>query len=291
MRCAGSAVAEVASEMAGGRAAAAMQDASLTARFAAAQAIAREAGLLGLRFLADPARLDVRLKGPQDFVSAADRALEELIARRLGEAFPNDAFLGEESAAGSPSPAGAQMLWVVDPIDGTANFVRGAPEWSVSIGLLQRGKPTLGVLYQPAADRFYAAIRGGGATRNGAAINVSGRTSLAGATVGIDYSLQTPAEEHLSQIRGVLAQGGEYRRNGCCTISLAEVAEGRLDAFVELHLNAWDVAAAIVIVEEAGGWTNDFFAGSALSAGNVMIAAAPGIKAEFLEAIGLAGSP
>src|SRR4026209_764112 len=101
-----------------------LADDSLAARFVAAQAIAREAGLLGMRLLANPEKLDVQLKGPQDFVSAADRVLEKLIATRLKEAFPGDAFLGEESSQKVPSPTPA-MLWVVDPIDGTANFVRG----------------------------------------------------------------------------------------------------------------------------------------------------------------------
>ncbi len=161
---------------------------ALSARFLAAQAVAREAGLLALQMLTDPDRLDVRLKGPHNFVTAADRAVEALIARRLREAFPDDGFLGEE-LFDAKSPPDTAMLWVVDPIDGTGNYVRSDPDWCVSIGLIVAGAPTIGVLYHSASAQLYAARKGGGATRNGRPIRVSGRKSMKGATFGIDYSV------------------------------------------------------------------------------------------------------
>jgi myo-inositol-1(or 4)-monophosphatase len=258
---------------------------ALKARFLAAQAVAREAGLLGKHFLASPESLEVSLKGPQDFVSAADRALEKLIAARFKEAFPEDAFLGEESSGEAPL-ADAAMRWVVDPIDGTANFVRNGSEWCVSIGLLEFGRPVIGVIYHPPSDRLYAARQGWGATRDGIAISVSDRSSLEGAVVEIDRSANAPVQAHLRQIRSILERGGEYRRRSCCTLSLTEVAEGRLDGFVEMRLNAWDVAAAIVLVREAGGWTNDFFEGWEMPEKRTLIAAAPGIKSELLAVLG-----
>jgi myo-inositol-1(or 4)-monophosphatase len=258
----------------------------LAARFLAAQAIAREAGLLGMRLLANPEELDVQQKGHQDFVSAADRALETLIAERLKVAFPKDGFYGEETSGGSVAPL-ASMLWVVDPIDGTANFVRSGSEWCVSIALLQLGKPVIGVIYHPPSDHLYTARQGQGATRDGLPITVSGRTSLQSATIGIDHYAGAAANDHVHHIRSVLERGGEYRRNNCCTLSFTQIAEGRLDAFVELHLNAWDVAAGIVLVREAGGWTSEFFEGSELPRNKALFAATPGLKGDFLAALGL----
>ena len=259
---------------------------ALAGRLLAAQAIAREAGQLALRFLAAPETLDIKLKGPQDFVTAADRAVEALIAGRLAAAFPDDAFLGEESGGATAMPA-RTPLWVVDPIDGTANFARGRAEWCVSIGLVHGGRPVLGVIYHPAVDELFAARRGGGTQRNGVPVRASGRTRLADALVGLDSSRATPPATHAAQIQAVLERGCECRRNGSAALSLAHVADGRLDGFVELQLRPWDVVAGMVLVTEAGGWTNDFLRGPGLTAGNPMIAAAPGIRDELLALAGL----
>ena len=174
------------------------------------------------------------------------------------------------------------LLWVIDPIDGTTNFVQGRPDWCISVGLLWKGQPTIGVVYHPPADELYAASPGHGATRNGAPIRVSDRRSLAGAMIGLDYSSRTPPATHLAHIEALLARGGEYRRSGSTALSLAQVADGRLDGFVELHVYAWDVVAGIVLVREAGGWTSDFLARDGLRCGNPLVAAAPGIRDEFL---------
>jgi myo-inositol-1(or 4)-monophosphatase len=258
----------------------------LTSRYLAAQFVALEAGRLALGYLADRSRLEVEVKGPHDVVSAADRAVEALIASRLSAAFPTDAFHGEESH-GAAVPDSAGLLWVVDPIDGTANFVRALPDWCVSIGLLVEGRPEIGVIYVPAADELYAARHGHGAFCAGAAIHVSDRTAVAGSIIGLDYSFSRPSADHRAHIAAVHAHGGEYRRNGSVAVSMTRVASGRLDGFVELHLNAWDVAAGIVLVQEAGGWTNDFLAGGGLNKGNPMIAATPGIRDELLAITGL----
>jgi myo-inositol-1(or 4)-monophosphatase len=253
----------------------------LMSRYLAAQAIALEAGQLARRFLMDPANLRVEQKGPQDFVSAADRAVEDLIAGRLSAAFPDDAMVGEEGH-GVADAATAETLWVVDPIDGTANFVRDLPDWCVSIGLLYQGRPALGVIYVPMVDELYAACRGHGAFCNGRPIRVSAQTAIDGATIGLDYSVSTPSAAHRAHIEAIHAEGGEYRRYGSVAVSLTRVASGRLDGFVELELNAWDVLAGIVLVQEAGGWTNDFLASDGLKRGNPMIAATPGIRDRLL---------
>jgi myo-inositol-1(or 4)-monophosphatase len=258
----------------------------LTSRYLAAQSVAWEAGRLALGYLADRSRLQVETKGPHDFVSAADRAVEAFIAQHLGAAFPTDAFLGEESY-GMPTPDRAGLLWVVDPIDGTANFVRDLPDWCVSIGLLVERRFEVGVIYVPALDELYAAQRGQGAFCGGKAIHVSDRTTVTGATIGLDHSFDDPSADHRAHIAAVHTHGGEYRRNGSVAVSLTRVASGRLDGFVELHLNPWDVAAGIVLVQEAGGWTNDFLARDGLSKGNPIIAATPGMRDELLAITGL----
>jgi len=253
-----------------------MADDPLEHRFLAAQAAARAAGTVALEFLATPARLGVEMKGPQDFVTAADRAVERLIIERLSAAFPGDAFFGEESdvhgSLESPS------LWVIDPIDGTSNFVRDRPEWVISIGFLAAGTLSLGVIYHAATGALYAARAGRGATRNGVVMRASARTTLDNATLGYETTLNTGVVPYLSTIQSLAARGGEYRRYGSAALSLALVADGKLDGFIENHLSAWDVAAGIMLVTEAGGWTNDFFAGDGLRRGNPMLAAAPGLR-------------
>lgn len=257
----------------------------LVARFLAAQAVAREAGQLALRHRAHPDALNIESKGPQDFVSAADRAIERLIAERVAISFPGDGFLGEESP--SASLASAAPLWVVDPIDGTTNYVQGRADWCVSIAVVQAGRPQIGVVFDPNADELYAALRGRGAVCNGAPIRVSGRAAIEQATFGLDHSPRGSVADHIRQIRGVLEGGGEYRRSGSAALSLAHVAHGRLDGYVEMHLNAWDVLAGMVLVTEAGGWTNDFLAGDGLTRGNLFVAATPLLRDAFLAATGL----
>src|SRR5262249_47879127 len=181
-------------------------------------------------------------------------------AGRLAAAFPADGFLGEETHETAARPDPMAPLWVADPIDGTGNFVHGRDEWTVSLGLLVDGRPEIGVIYHAASDALYAARRRHGATRNGQPIRVSGRTALAGATIALDYSVSTPAGDHLGQIAAVLERGGEYRRSGSCTVSLLQVADGRLDGFIELELNIWDVLGAVVLVRGAGGAATGFLA-------------------------------
>ncbi|MBI1775759.1 MAG: inositol monophosphatase [Proteobacteria bacterium] len=253
----------------------------LRSRFLAAQAVAAEAGRLAQGFLAEPQRLEIVLKGPQDLVTAADLAIERLIADRLARLFPDDAFLAEESYVEAHSKD-ATALWVIDPIDGTGNFAGGRPDWCVSIGFMSLGEPAIGVIDVPAAGEQYAAWRGQGATRNGKPVRVSGRTSLAESTLGVDFSFRSPPEPYLGIVEALLRKRAEYRRNGSSALSLAHVASGRLDGFVELHLYPWDVMAGIVLVREAGGWVSDFLGQGGLDGGGPVIASAPGIRDELV---------
>jgi myo-inositol-1(or 4)-monophosphatase len=151
---------------------------------------------------------------------------------------------------------------------------------------LVEGRSEIGVIYVPAVDELYAARRGRGALCGGQAIHASDRTTVAGATIARTIRSTFPRRTIAPTSRPCTPMG-EYRRNGSVAVSLTRVSSGRLDGFIELHLNAWDVAAGIVLVQEAGGWTNDFFAGEGLDKGNPIIAAAPGIRDELLAITGL----
>ena len=233
-----------------------IDSAGLSQRLLAAQAIAREAGRLASRMLAERQALTIEFKGPQNFVTSADRAAEALIAERLGAAFPQDSILAEE---GTDRRGTSGAVWAVDPIDGTSNFAAGRADWCVSLGLVIDGRAELGAIYLPATDLLYSAHRGRGATRNGVPIAVAQRPWTE-ATILLEYAASARADLHLAHILAVVSSGADYRRNGSAAVALTQVAEGTLDGFFEMHLNAWDVAAGLVLVAEAGGVCSDFLA-------------------------------
>jgi len=255
----------------------------LGARHRLAEQVAREAGLLARSFASNLGQLAIEMKGPQDPVTAADRAVEDLIVQRLQNKFPQDAFVGEEGHR--PASQEAEALWIIDPIDGTTNFVQGRAEWVVSIGFLHTGIPTIGVVHHPSADATYSARLGKGAMRNGRTMRASATTDISNAVFAFESSLRGP---RLPVTETIAVRGGEYRRLGSAALSLALLADGCFDGFIAEHTNAWDVAAGIALVREAGGWTSDFFAGNGLLRGNSMVAAAPGLRDEVLEVSGLA---
>jgi myo-inositol-1(or 4)-monophosphatase len=259
-------------------------DNGLAARLALAQTVAREAGRLAMAFYSDRDKLSVELKGPQDFVSEADRAVERLIVGRLSAAFPDDAFIAEEDQAiASAETSGA--IWAIDPIDGTTNFLQGRDEWCVSIGLLYEAQPALGVIYHPPSDELYAAARGQDATRNSVPIHVSGRTSFSESTIALEYSARTPIAVLFSQLQSLAAQGGDCRRNGSAALSLAYVADGRFDGYVEYDVYLWDMLAGMVLIREAGGWTSDLVLGQDLRCGQPLVAGTPGLRKQLIQVL------
>ena len=225
-------------------------------------------------------------KGRQDFLTETDGAVERHLRDRIAAAFPEDGFLGEESVSNAAARRDGG-LWVVDPIDGTANFVTGVPVWCLSIGYHLDGTAVLGVVHDPNADELFAARRGAGASLNGRPIRASAATSLIEGTVGIGYSSRIGAEQVLGPLGRLLAAGGMYQRNGSGALNLAYVAAGRLLGYYEGHINSWDCLAGIVLVEEAGGWVNDFLAGDGLRRGNPILAAAPALAQAMREVAGL----
>jgi len=246
----------------------------LAARQRAAEAVARDAGQLARRYLDDPGALKVAFKGPQDVVTAADGAVERMIVAALGTAFPDDTFIGEEGGG-----AAGETCWVIDPIDGTANFARGLPHWCVSIAFVASGRTEVGVIYDPNGDLLYSARGGAGAWRNAAPIRVSATDDLARATVDIGYSRRTGIPDFARIMTRLLERGVTVTQSQSAALGLARVADGRLDAYAERHLYAWDALAGLLLVEEAGGRVNAFLTGDALTLGNQTIGATPALYA------------
>jgi myo-inositol-1(or 4)-monophosphatase len=256
---------------------------SLDRRLAAASTIAREAGVLARRHFRDrPKALRIDFKGDQDYLSAIDFEVETLIRERLAEAFAQDSFYGEEGG-GEFTPE----MWVVDPIDGTANFVRGIPLFCISIAFVRDGRAEIGIIYDPVHDELYAARSGGGATLDGQPMRVSGLTDIRQATVEAGWSTRLPHGRYTALVQVLKDAGAGVRRGGSGALALAYVADGRIDGYCELHMNAWDALAGLVLVQEAGGWTNDFLAGDGLRQGNPILACTPALKDLLARAMGL----
>ena len=261
-----------------------MDDKALASRFRAAKDIAREAGVAALGYFRDPDALEVVRKGRQDFVSQADYAVETLIRDRLHGLFPDDGFLGEEGGAAIDSDECG--IWVVDPIDGTTNFVNQVPVWCVSIAYVRQNQIEIGIVYDPNADELFAARRGHGAFRGETPISTSAAGSLTQGTVGVGHSSRTSGARAVESIRRLLDAGGIYQRNGSGALMLAYVGAGRLLGYMEAHINSWDCLAGILLVREAGGWTNDFLANDGLMQGNPVLAAAPGVAGALRDVAG-----
>jgi myo-inositol-1(or 4)-monophosphatase len=251
-----------------------MNDVSMHLRFLAACTIAREAGqLVRTRFLERDEVLKLTFKGPQDYLTQTDGEVERLIAARLAEAFPDDGFFGEEGGG-----AFERSAWIVDPIDGTADFARGVPYFCVSIAFVQDGQTEIGVLYDPMLDELFAARRGAGATLNGRPMRVSPVTDMKQAVVELGWSPRAPFADYLKVATRLNELGAGVKRRGSGALGLAYVAMGRQDAYCELHINAWDAAAAVLLIEEAGGWTNDFLTEDCLTSGNRVLGCTPGLR-------------
>ncbi|NUB45974.1 inositol monophosphatase [Fertoebacter nigrum] len=242
----------------------------------AAEAAAQAAGRLALSYLRQSKPLQIEVKGPQDFVTAVDKEVERLLRQRLQASFPDHAVLGEEFGL---DREGASTVWVLDPIDGTSNFMRDRPGWCISVGAMVDQQPVLGVIYDPVKDELYSAATGQGATRNGDPISVSRDATLRKAVFGVGFSSGKSVQAHADQIIHILNNGCEYRRFGSSAMMLAQVADGRLDGYADGLTCIWDVLAGLVLVQEAGGVVEDFAASGAEK--GAVLAAAPG-AAEFL---------
>ena len=217
---------------------------------------ARKAGAIINRASFDVDKLTVRSKQKNDFVSEVDHAAEEAIIAVLREAYPTHGFLGEESGYHDKQ---AEYLWVIDPLDGTTNFLHGVPQYCVSIALLHKGVLNQAVVYDPNRNELFTATKGVGAYLNDRRIRVSKIDRFEGALVGTGFPFREVVniDEYLRMLKNVMSAAAGVRRPGAAALDLAWVACGRYDAFWELGLSPWDMAAGALLIREAGGLVGD----------------------------------
>jgi len=217
---------------------------------------ARKAGSIITRASFDVDKLTVRSKQQNDFVSEVDHAAEDAIISVLRDAYPGHGFLGEESGY---KDRDAEHLWIIDPLDGTTNFLHGVPQYCVSIGLMHKGQLTQGVVYDPNRNELFTATKGVGAYLNDRRIRVSKLDKLDGALVGtgFPFKVMENVDDYLRMLKNVMKATSGVRRPGAAALDLAWVAAGRIDAFWEIGLSPWDMAAGALLIREAGGLVGD----------------------------------
>lgn len=249
-----------------------MSETAIAERTRVARELAREASALALRYFHRELSYLRESKGPQDFVSEADRAVEELVRSGIARAFPQDQFLGEE-AGGTVG----DHSWVVDPIDGTINFVHGVRYWCISIGFIADGVREIGIVSDPSLSELFWAQRGEGAWSESGRLQVSSCTALDNALVVAGYVPRHGLDEHLALRRTMLERGIAVKDMGAGALMLAHVAAGRYDGFYEPHMYPWDACAGLLLIEEAGGRVLPYPGAQGLAAGGRVIASAPGL--------------
>lgn len=226
---------------------------------------------------ADPTALNVTVKGLQDYVTIADQAAERTIKSALGDAFPEDGFMGEETG-GEPATNG---YWVVDPIDGTSNYIRGSRHWGVSIAYVRDNKIQIGVIYDAEFDRVYSAIKGRGAFCGDRQIKVSNVTDPRHAYLILGYSRRTDFNAYQTLTRQFMETGADYRRLGAAALGLVRVADGKADLYFEAHVNSWDIFAGVLIADEAGADVQMAPLSEMIARGGPVITNTPGLRNEF----------
>lgn len=221
---------------------------------------ARQAGGILLRYMSRLDGLNIVEKARQDYASEVDSMAETEIIRELKRAHPDYAFLGEEGGQRGTS----RFTWVIDPLDGTSNYLRGIPHFCVSIALMDRNEPLAGVIYDPLRNEIFAAARGAGAYLNERRIRVAQRADLEGAMLitGFPPRERKRIKPHLAALDALMSKAEDVRRTGSAALDLAYAACGRVDGYFEAGLKPWDVAAGVLLVREAGGKVCDFRGGS-----------------------------
>lgn len=251
----------------------------LRSHLACAQDLARSVGRDALKFResAGLEALDVTAKGLQDFVTLVDRRAEVTIRDALAKAFPEDGFLGEEFG-GSPSADG---YWVVDPIDGTSNYIRGLRHWGVSIAYVAGNATKVGVVFDAVNDRVYSAVQDRGAFRDSIPIRASQVCDPGEALSIVGYSRRTSFDDYQVTTRRLHEMGVDYRRIGSAAIGLVRIADGVADLYYERHVNVWDVLAGALIAKEAGAIVHLPPLPELLVRGGPVIASAPRLDEAF----------
>ncbi len=245
---------------------------------------AREAGKIINRASLDIGALKVETKDTNDFVSEVDRAAEQAIINVLKDAYPTHGFFGEESGK---TNAEADSIWIIDPLDGTTNFLHGFPAYCVSIALQERGVLTQAVIYDPVRNDLFTATRGRGAFLNDKRIRVTSRSKLQEAllSTGFPFKDFSYFDTYINIFRDMAKKTSGLRRPGSAALDLAYVAAGYADGFFEINLSPWDIAAGALLVQEAGGIVGDFEGNESwLKTGNI-VAGNPKVFGQMLQVI------
>ena len=245
---------------------------------------AREAGKIINRASLDVSSLKIKSKSVNDFVSEVDHAAEAAIISILKEAYPDHGFLGEESGSTNHN---AENIWIIDPLDGTTNFLHNFPQYCISIALQQKGVLTQAVIYDPVRNDLFTATKGRGAFLNDTRIRVTNRTKLQESLIATGFPFRdfTHLETYMAMLKDMIKKTTGIRRPGSAALDLAYVAAGYTDGFFEIGLSTWDIAAGGLLVQEAGGIVGDFEGNESwLTTGNI-VAANPKVFAQMLQTL------
>ena len=248
---------------------------------------ARRAGSVINRAALAGGSLQVRSKQANDFVTEVDRAAEAAIVEVVRKAYPAHAILAEESGAMPGEGTRDEFRWIIDPLDGTTNFIHGFPQYCVSIGIEHRGALEHAVVYDPVKDELFTATKGRGAYLNDRRVRVSKCTRLEDALVGTGFPFKEMerADLYVRQLRTVMSKASGVRRAGAAALDFAYVACGRLDAFWELGLSPWDMAGGALLVLEAGGLVSDLAGEQDFMSSGDVCAAAPKVFSALLDVV------
>ncbi|CAB1368511.1 inositol monophosphatase family protein [Denitratisoma oestradiolicum] len=244
---------------------------------------ARRAGQVINRAGLDLSQIKVSVKQQNDFVTEVDRTAEAVIIDTIREAYPEHGILAEESGAAGDS----EYQWIIDPLDGTTNFIHGFPQYAVSIAMAHRGVLSHGVVFDPSRNELFTASKGAGAYLNEKRIRVSRRAKLEESLIGTGFPYRAfeHVDAYLAILKDMMRKSAGVRRPGSAALDLAYVASGRLDGFWEFGLSPWDMAAGTLLITEAGGLAGDLSGESAhMTTGNI-IAGSPKIFSQLLQAI------
>lgn len=250
----------------------------LQTRHATSVQIVETAAALALSLFKDRDALNIEVKGLQDWVSNADKSVEDQIRAALSSEFPNDGIIGEEHGR---VVGVSGYTWVIDPIDGTSNFVTGTPGWCVVLACVKDGQTVSAAICDPIANETFTAVKGHGAQLNGKPMQCSLVTQIDKGTLGLGHSTRVPAMSTVNLLTTLLKANGLFRRSGSGALDLAYVAAGRLIGFVEPHMNAWDCIAALLLIEEAGGIHEPYDMDIMLTNGGRVITACAGVFDEI----------
>lgn len=242
--------------------------------------VARAAGDFAAGHFRSIDSLSIESKGHQDLVSNADEETETLVRDAIEARWPDDGIVGEEHGRKHGTSG---FDWVIDPIDGTANFVRGIPQWCVAIACTEHGLPVIGVINEPSSGEMFHAVRGGGAFVNAKPMRAVQTGALTAGSVAAGISGRTDKALAVAMVARIMRDGGLFFRNASGALSLAYVAAGRLLGYIEDHMNSWDCMAGLLMIEEAGGMVNELDAETALDHGTKVIAGGPNVYGQLAE--------